>query len=65
MPKNLNLKAIRSLENTIRSHQSYIKELKTIHYRGTVTDDRIATIEKQIVDCENAILELRGIKTNA
>lgn len=52
--------AIASLKNTIQSHESYIKELRTIHYRGAVTDDRIATMQKQIDDCQNAIADLEA-----
>lgn len=49
---------IQSLRNTIKHHESYIHELETIHYRGAVTDDRIATMKNQIQECKDAILKL-------
>jgi uncharacterized coiled-coil protein SlyX len=54
-----NQKEIRSLEHTIKEHRSYIQELKTKHYRGAVTDDRIQTMNNQIAECETTIQKLR------
>ena len=54
-----NQKEIRSLEHTIKEHRSYIQELKTKHYRGAVTDDRIETMNNQIQECQQTIEELK------
>lgn len=59
MSNQNNQKEIRSLEHTIECHRAYIHELKTIHYRGIVTDDRIQTMNNQIADCELAIEKLK------
>jgi prefoldin subunit 5 len=50
---------IKSLEHTIECHRSYIQELKTKHYRGAVTDDRIETMNNQIRECETTIERLK------
>lgn len=50
-----NESAIKSLLHTIKCHRNYINELKTTHYRGAVTDERIALIESQIKECEDTI----------
>ena len=50
---------IRSLENTIKEHRSYILDLQTRSYRGAVTDDRIETMNNQIRECETTIERLK------
>lgn len=54
-----NQKEIRSLENTIKEHRSYILDLQTRSYRGKVTDERIETMNKQIQECQQTINELK------
>lgn len=64
MPENNN-RNIKSLKHTIECHESYIKELQTTLYRGAVTDDRIATIQNQVQEYKDAILELEGDSRDA
>lgn len=60
MSNQNNQKEIRSLENTIKEHRSYIQELQTKQFRGAVTLDRIQTMNKQIAECESTIERLKS-----
>lgn len=51
--------SIQSLLSTKESHLEYIGELKTRHYRGKVTDERIQTMENQINVIDTNINKLK------
>ena len=60
MSNHNNQKEIRSLENTIKLHRSYILDLQTKQFRGAVTLDRIQTMNNQISECESTIERLKN-----